>query len=172
MIVQGAVTVSFLLQRVWNLFIRLRISQYINVTWRDAASGLRDMWNTWNTGSLLFAVPSRCMYQRGICLSVYSCVLVILQRLEVFCFAETIDSVNACASLSCSLCIVLECCLSRPVSAYALFFRDTQAAIKSHNPTASFGEMSKIVAAMWDSLDDLHKNVLHCILVFWIDSFQ
>jgi hypothetical protein len=45
------------------------------------------------------------------------------------------------------------------VSAYALFFRDTQAAIKSHNPSASFGEMSKIVAAMWDSLDDLNKNV-------------
>jgi len=51
------------------------------------------------------------------------------------------------------------CPLFRPVSAYALFFRDTQAAIKSHNPSASFGEMSKIVAAMWDSLDDIHKNV-------------
>ena len=47
----------------------------------------------------------------------------------------------------------------RPVSAYALFFRDTQAAIKCQNPSASFGEMSKIVAAMWDTLDDLHKNV-------------
>jgi len=47
----------------------------------------------------------------------------------------------------------------RPVSAYALFFRDTQAAIKCQHPSASFGEMSKIVAAMWDTLDDLHKNV-------------
>jgi len=47
----------------------------------------------------------------------------------------------------------------RPVSAYALFFRDTQAAIKCQNPSASFGEMSKIVAAMWDTLDDMHKNV-------------
>ncbi|KAH1003063.1 hypothetical protein HUJ05_011009 [Dendroctonus ponderosae] len=33
----------------------------------------------------------------------------------------------------------------RPVSAYALFFRDTQAAIKGQNPNASFGEVSKIV---------------------------
>lgn len=47
----------------------------------------------------------------------------------------------------------------KPVSAYALFFRDTQAAIKSENPSASFGEVSKIVASMWDSLDDEHKEV-------------
>lgn len=47
----------------------------------------------------------------------------------------------------------------RPVSAYALFFRDTQAAIKGSNPNASFGEVSKIVASMWDSLDADHKNV-------------
>jgi hypothetical protein len=48
---------------------------------------------------------------------------------------------------------------SRPVSAYALFFRDTQAAIKGQNPNASFGEVSKIVASMWDALDAEHKNV-------------
>lgn len=47
----------------------------------------------------------------------------------------------------------------RPVSAYALFFRDTQAAIKGTSPNASFGEVSKIVASMWDSLDADHKNV-------------
>ncbi|XP_076370885.1 TOX high mobility group box family member 4-like isoform X4 [Tachypleus tridentatus] len=47
----------------------------------------------------------------------------------------------------------------KPVSAYALFFRDTQAAIKGQNPNASFGEVSKIVASMWDSLDVEHKNV-------------
>ncbi|XP_022243836.1 TOX high mobility group box family member 4-like isoform X3 [Limulus polyphemus] len=47
----------------------------------------------------------------------------------------------------------------KPVSAYALFFRDTQAAIKGQNPNASFGEVSKIVASMWDSLDVDHKNV-------------
>ncbi|XP_041377089.1 thymocyte selection-associated high mobility group box protein TOX-like isoform X2 [Gigantopelta aegis] len=47
----------------------------------------------------------------------------------------------------------------KPVSAYALFFRDTQAAIKGQNPSASFGEVSKIVASMWDGLDPDHKNV-------------
>ncbi|KAL1140518.1 hypothetical protein AAG570_000448, partial [Ranatra chinensis] len=47
----------------------------------------------------------------------------------------------------------------KPVSAYALFFRDTQAAIKGQNPNASFGEVSKIVASMWDTLDADHKNV-------------
>lgn len=47
----------------------------------------------------------------------------------------------------------------KPVSAYALFFRDTQAAIKGQNPNASFGEVSKIVASMWDALDAEHKNV-------------
>ncbi|XP_012941827.1 TOX high mobility group box family member 3, partial [Aplysia californica] len=47
----------------------------------------------------------------------------------------------------------------KPVSAYALFFRDTQATIKGHNPNASFGEVSKIVASMWDQLDPEHKDV-------------
>ncbi|KAM9333567.1 TOX high mobility group box family member 4-B [Pholidichthys leucotaenia] len=47
----------------------------------------------------------------------------------------------------------------KPVSAYALFFRDTQAAIKGQNPNASFGEVSKIVASMWDSLADDQKQV-------------
>ncbi|XP_070574818.1 TOX high mobility group box family member 3-like isoform X2 [Ptychodera flava] len=47
----------------------------------------------------------------------------------------------------------------KPVSAYALFFRDTQAAIKGQNPNASFGEVSKIVASMWDSLGVEQKQV-------------
>lgn len=47
----------------------------------------------------------------------------------------------------------------KPVSAYALFFRDTQAAIKGSNPNASFGEVSKIVASMWDSLEAEQKQV-------------
>ncbi|KAI3374432.1 hypothetical protein L3Q82_006256 [Scortum barcoo] len=47
----------------------------------------------------------------------------------------------------------------KPVSAYALFFRDTQAAIKGQNPNASFGEVSKIVASMWDSLAEDQKQV-------------
>ncbi|XP_065314149.1 uncharacterized protein LOC135923376 isoform X1 [Gordionus sp. m RMFG-2023] len=47
----------------------------------------------------------------------------------------------------------------KPVSAYALFFRDTQAAIKGQNPTATFGEVSKIVASMWDTLELERKDV-------------
>ncbi|CAL1533633.1 unnamed protein product [Lymnaea stagnalis] len=47
----------------------------------------------------------------------------------------------------------------KPVSAYALFFRDTQATIKGHNPNASFGEVSKIVASMWDQLDPEQKDI-------------
>ena len=39
------------------------------------------------------------------------------------------------------------------MSAYALFFRDTQASIKAANPNAAFGDVSKIVASMWDALD-------------------
>ncbi|XP_034713240.1 TOX high mobility group box family member 4b [Etheostoma cragini] len=47
----------------------------------------------------------------------------------------------------------------KPVSAYALFFRDTQAAIKGQNPNATFGEVSKIVASMWDSLGEEQKQI-------------
>lgn len=47
----------------------------------------------------------------------------------------------------------------KPVPAYALFFRDTQAAIKGQNPNATFGEVSKIVASMWDSLGEEQKQV-------------
>ncbi|XP_018497626.1 TOX high mobility group box family member 4-B [Galendromus occidentalis] len=46
----------------------------------------------------------------------------------------------------------------KPLSAYAMFFRDTQAAIKGQNPNASFGEVSKIVASMWETLDAEKKN--------------
>ncbi|XP_046544132.1 TOX high mobility group box family member 3-like isoform X1 [Haliotis rubra] len=47
----------------------------------------------------------------------------------------------------------------KPVSAYALFFRDTQAAIKGQSPNKSFGDVSKIVASMWDGLEPDNKNV-------------
>lgn len=49
------------------------------------------------------------------------------------------------------------------MSAYALFFRDTQAAIKGQNPNATFGEVSKIVASMWDGLGEEQKQVLEMI---------
>lgn len=58
----------------------------------------------------------------------------------------------------------------KPVSAYALFFRDTQAAIKGQNPNATFGEVSKIVASMWDSLGEEQKQVRGiktCQSVYW-----
>lgn len=58
----------------------------------------------------------------------------------------------------------------KPVSAYALFFRDTQAAIKGQNPSASFGEVSKIVASMWDSLDEEQKQVGHLSKIMILDS--
>lgn len=51
------------------------------------------------------------------------------------------------------------------MSAYALFFRDTQAAIKGQNPNASFGEVSKIVASMWDVLATEHKNVSTALVI-------
>jgi len=44
------------------------------------------------------------------------------------------------------------------VSAYALFFRDTQAGIKIRNPNSSFGDVSKHVASLWDGLDPGNKN--------------
>ncbi|KAJ8268634.1 hypothetical protein COCON_G00138060 [Conger conger] len=47
----------------------------------------------------------------------------------------------------------------KPVSAYALFFRDTQAAIKAQSPSATFGEVSKIVASTWDGLGEEQKQL-------------
>ena len=46
----------------------------------------------------------------------------------------------------------------KPVSAYALFFRDRQASIKGRNPNMSFGEVSKMVAGLWDGLDAEAKS--------------
>ncbi|KAJ3585302.1 hypothetical protein NHX12_014023 [Muraenolepis orangiensis] len=46
-----------------------------------------------------------------------------------------------------------------PLSAYSLFFRDTQAAIRGQNPHATFREVSKIVASMWNSLGEEQKQV-------------
>ena len=47
----------------------------------------------------------------------------------------------------------------RPVSAYALFFRDTQAAIKGQNAHVTFRDVSRIVASMWESLAAEQKQV-------------
>ncbi|RWS06827.1 hypothetical protein B4U79_08817 [Dinothrombium tinctorium] len=47
----------------------------------------------------------------------------------------------------------------KPVSAYAHFFREKQTEIKSKNPDASFGEVSKIVASEWESLPNETKVI-------------
>lgn len=44
-------------------------------------------------------------------------------------------------------------------SAYAFFFKETQASVKTHNPGAKFGEVSKIVATMWEVLPEEEKAV-------------
>ncbi|MFT7812335.1 thymocyte selection-associated high mobility group box protein TOX-like [Arapaima gigas] len=46
----------------------------------------------------------------------------------------------------------------KAVSAYALFFRDTQAAIKGQNSSATFGEVSRTVASLWDKLGEVQKQ--------------
>jgi len=50
------------------------------------------------------------------------------------------------------------------MTAYSLFFRDTQASIKCQNQQASFGEISRIVATMWDSLEPHEKEVYSWII--------
>jgi len=50
------------------------------------------------------------------------------------------------------------------MTAYSLFFRDTQSTIKGQNPQATFGEVSRIVATMWDSLERREKEVTSGIL--------
>lgn len=57
---------------------------------------------------------------------------------------------------------------TKPVSAYALFFRDTQAAIKGQNPNATFGDVSKIVASMWDGLGEEQKQVLLIQMIYTV----
>jgi len=50
------------------------------------------------------------------------------------------------------------------MTAYSLFFRDTQASIKAQNHQATFGEVSRIVATMWDSLEPHEKEVYSSIV--------
>jgi len=45
------------------------------------------------------------------------------------------------------------------MTAYSLFFRDAQSTIKAQNQQATFGEVSRIVATMWDSLEQDEKEV-------------
>ena len=45
-----------------------------------------------------------------------------------------------------------------PLSAYAFFFKETQASIKSSTPDATFEAVSKIVEQMWQSLEENQKD--------------
>lgn len=48
---------------------------------------------------------------------------------------------------------------TKPVSGYALFFRDTQPAIKAENPTVPFGDISKMVASKWELMKEEDKHI-------------
>ncbi|VDM71830.1 unnamed protein product [Strongylus vulgaris] len=45
----------------------------------------------------------------------------------------------------------------RPVSAYAMFFKERQMVVKKSFPEATFGDISRIVAGEWDSLGKEEK---------------
>jgi len=45
-----------------------------------------------------------------------------------------------------------------PLSAYAFFFKETQASIKSQQPDATFESVSKIVETMWAALEENQKE--------------
>ena len=44
------------------------------------------------------------------------------------------------------------------LSAYAFFFKETQASIKSQQPDATFESVSKIVETMWQALEEPQKE--------------
>ena len=45
------------------------------------------------------------------------------------------------------------------LSAYAFFFRETQAKVKAQNPAAKFGDVSRSVAGMWEALSENEKSI-------------
>ena len=46
-----------------------------------------------------------------------------------------------------------------PLSAYKFFFKETGQTVKNHNPAAKFGDVSRIVASMWERLSDDEKAI-------------
>ncbi|VDP35956.1 unnamed protein product [Heligmosomoides polygyrus] len=48
---------------------------------------------------------------------------------------------------------------TRPVSAYAMFFKERQVFAKLSCPHATFGDISRFVAAEWDALGKLERLV-------------
>jgi len=47
---------------------------------------------------------------------------------------------------------------ANPLSAYAFFFKETQASIKSQQPDATFESVCKIVETMWQALEEGQKE--------------
>ena len=45
------------------------------------------------------------------------------------------------------------------LSAYKFFFKETGQTVKNHNPAAKFGDVSRIVASMWERLSDDEKAI-------------
>ena len=46
-----------------------------------------------------------------------------------------------------------------PLTAYKFFFKETGQTVKNHNPAAKFGDVSRIVASMWERLSDDEKAI-------------
>uniref|UniRef100_A0A0N4X6T8 HMG box domain-containing protein n=1 Tax=Haemonchus placei TaxID=6290 RepID=A0A0N4X6T8_HAEPC len=51
------------------------------------------------------------------------------------------------------------------VSAYAMFFKERQTYVKKSFPHATFGDISRIVAAQWDALEKHEKIVSHLLVM-------
>jgi len=47
----------------------------------------------------------------------------------------------------------------RPLFAYQVFFRDVQGALREKNPQLTFGELSRLIAQMWEKLEEDRKKV-------------
>ena len=51
--------------------------------------------------------------------------------------------------------------VKRAASAYILFSTEKRPEVKAANPTASFGEMGKLLGQLWAELDDEGRAVSH-----------
>ncbi|KAL9976429.1 hypothetical protein ACROYT_G013729 [Oculina patagonica] len=50
--------------------------------------------------------------------------------------------------------------LNKPLTAYELFFKETQATIRSKNPAAQFEDIKRIVDQLWENLNENHRKGL------------
>lgn len=56
-------------------------------------------------------------------------------------------------------------------SAYIIFCKDKRADIQAKNPTATFGELGKLLGAAWGNLSDAEKAVSIILLIVNINIF-